>query len=257
MLSVSRKLPCAAGAFQAKPSSYVASALFASLVGRPDLSTAVRRLSTRVTRWTVPDDAAMTRMMAYCKWEAGLELRGTLSPLDEPNLAIILWTDADWNGDPSHTRSVSGAHIEIVGMESGNTFPITWRAGSQGATSNSSAESEVVALSMGVRHIGLPMQDLFEAFVGRRIPMICRVDNTQAIASARKGYSKRLRCLNRTHRISIGALHEIIADPTQNCTVEWVETKKQKGNIYTKALGPAQFMSERELVGMVRKCGRQ
>ena len=241
-----------AGVFQPKASSYVASALFASLVGRPDLSTAVRRLSTRVTRWTVPDDAAMIRMMAYCKWEAGLELKGTLAPDDEEDLTLILWTDADWNGDPSHTRSVSGAHIEVVGMKSGNTFPITWRAGTQGATSNSSAESEVVALSMGVRHIGLPMQDLFEAFLGRRIPMVCRCDNTQAIAAAKKGYSKKLRCLNRTHRISISALNEIFADESQCCSIEWIETAKQKANIYTKALGPAQFVSEREMVGMIR-----
>ena len=35
----------------------------------------------------------------------------------------------------------------------------------------------------------------------------------------------------------------------------WIETAKQKANIYTKALGPAQFVSERELVGMIR--GRQ
>ena len=200
----------------------------------------------------MPDDAAMIRMMAYCKWEAGLELKGTLAPDDEEDLTLILWTDADWNGDPSHTRSVSGAHIEVVGMKSGNTFPITWRAGTQGATSNSSAESEVVALSMGVRHIGLPMQDLFEAFLGRRIPMVCRCDNTQAIAAAKKGYSKKLRCLNRTHRISISALNEIFADESQCCSIEWIETAKQKANIYTKALGPAQFASEREMVGMIR-----
>ena len=46
------------GVCQAQCASYVASALFASLAGRPDISTAVRRLTTRVTRWTVPDDAA-------------------------------------------------------------------------------------------------------------------------------------------------------------------------------------------------------
>ena len=86
--------------------------------------------------------------------------------------------------------------------------------------------------------------------------MVCRVDNTQAIASAKKGYSKRLRSLNRTHRISISALHEIFADESQRCSVEWIETAKQKGNIYTKALGPAQFASERELVGMIRKGGK-
>ena len=55
------------GVYQAQCASYVASALFASLAGMPDIWTAVRRLTTRVTRWTVPDDAALVRLMAYLK----------------------------------------------------------------------------------------------------------------------------------------------------------------------------------------------
>ena len=47
------------GVYEAQCASYVASALFASLAGRPDISTAVRRLTTRVTRWTVPDDSRL------------------------------------------------------------------------------------------------------------------------------------------------------------------------------------------------------
>ena len=83
--------------YQAQCASYVASALFASLAGRPDISTAVRRLTTRVTRWTVPDDAALVRLMTYLKTEASLELVGTLSPDDVTGLQIELSTDADWN----------------------------------------------------------------------------------------------------------------------------------------------------------------
>ena len=70
------------GVYQVQCASYVASALFACLAGRPDISTAVRRLTTRVTRWTVLDDAALVRLMAYLKTEASLELVGTLSPDD-------------------------------------------------------------------------------------------------------------------------------------------------------------------------------
>ena len=99
------------GVQQAQCASYVASALFASLVGRPDISTAVRRLTTRVTRWTVPDDAALVRLMAYIKAEAYLELVGVLSPEDVSGLQLELSTDADWNGDACTTRSVSGMHF--------------------------------------------------------------------------------------------------------------------------------------------------
>ena len=102
------------GVYQAHCASYVASALFASLAGGPDISTAVRRLTTRVTRWTVPDDAALVRLTAYLKAEASLELVGTLSPDDVTGLQLEVSTDADWNGDACTTRSVSGMHLELV-----------------------------------------------------------------------------------------------------------------------------------------------
>ena len=150
------------GVYQAQCASYVASALFASLAGRPGISTAVRRLTTRVTRWTVPDDAALVRLMAYLKTEASLELVGTLSPDDVTGLQLELSTDADWNGDDACTsRSVSGMHLELVNPKSGNVFPLAWRSSGQSAASCSTA----VALSHGL--------DLVQEFLGERIPLVC------------------------------------------------------------------------------------
>ena len=129
-----------------------------------DISTAVRRLTTSVTRWTVPDDAALLRLMAFLRTEASLELVGTLSPDDVTGLQLELSTDADWNGDACTSRSVSGMHLELVNPKSGNVFPLAWRSSGQSATSCSTAESEVVALSHGLRHFGLPVQDLVHEF---------------------------------------------------------------------------------------------
>ena len=226
------------GVYQAQCAGYVASALFASLAGRPDISTAVPRLTTRVTRCTVPDDAALVRLKAYLKAEASLEL--------------VVSTDADWNGDGCTTRSVSGMHLELVNPKSGNVFPHAWRSSGQSATSCSTAESEVVALSHGLRHVGLPVQDLVQEFLGERIPLVCLVDNEQAITAVKRWYSKRLRCLNRTHRIAIGSLHEIVGDERQRVEIRYIESKLQKGSIYTKAMVPAQFSAERLLIGMQR-----
>ena len=114
------------------------------------------------------------------------------SDVTEPQeVALIHQTNAAWSGDPSPARNAKGAHIEIVSMESGNIFPLARRAGSQGVTSGSSAESEVVDFSMSLRQGCLQMQDLVDTIVGRRI-LICRQ------------HFKQLRRLNRTHRISIG-----------------------------------------------------
>ena len=140
------------GVYQDHCASYVASALLASLAGRPDISTAVRRSTTRVTRWIVPDDSALARLMAYLRAEASLLLVGTLSPDDATGLQLELSTDADWNGDACTTRSVSGMHLELVNPKSGNVFPLAWRSSGQSGTSCSTAESEMVGLSYGLRH---------------------------------------------------------------------------------------------------------
>ena len=156
---------------------------------------------------------------------------GTLSPDDVTGLQLELSTDADWNGDAFMTRSVSGMYLELVIPMSGNVFSLAWRSSGQSVTSCSTAESEVVALSHGLRHIGLPVQDLVQEFSGERMPLVC---------------------LSRTHRIAIGSLHEIIGDEKQRVEIRYIESKLQKGNIYTKAMVPAQFSAERLLIGMQR-----
>ena len=159
--------------YQAQCASYVASALFASLAGRPDISDCGAKVDHEGhSVETVPDDAALVRLMAYLKTEAFLELVGTLSPDDVTGLQIELSTDADWNGDACTSRSVSGMYLDLVNPKSGNVFPLAWRSSGQSATSCSTAESEAVALSHGLRHFGLPGQDLVHEFLGERIPLV-------------------------------------------------------------------------------------
>ena len=150
-------------------------------------------------------------------------------------LQLELSTDADWNDNACTSRSVSGMRLEPVNPKSGNVFPLAWSSSRQSATSCSMAESKVVALSHGLRHFGLPVQDLVHEFLGERIPLVCLVDNQQTTSATKRGYSKRLRCLNRTHRVAIGSLHEIVGDERQRVEIRYIESKLQKGNIYTKA----------------------
>ena len=89
-------------------------------------------------------------------------------------------------------------------------------------------------------------------FLGERVQLVCLVDNQQAITAVKRGYSKRLRCLNRTHRIAIGSLHEIVGDERQRVEIRYIESKMQECNIYIKRLVPAQFCAERLLIEMQR-----
>ncbi|CAK0884153.1 unnamed protein product [Prorocentrum cordatum] len=240
------------GIFPASAASYVSSGLYASLVCRPDLSVAMQRMCSRVTRWTVADDIALIRFMSYVSEYHDMELFGQLAPTDFEHLAIRLWPDADWNGDSNTTKSTSGLYCELVGTESSNSFPLTWKVSRQTATSSSSAESETISASTAVRHCALPVQTLISDMLGVLVPIDCRVDNAQAIQAIKKGYSKRLRCFPRTHRCSIGAMREIYNDPEAALDVEYHATATHKGDFFTKSLKPAPFAEARGRAGMRR-----
>ena len=174
------------GRFAEDIASYAASGLFASLVARPDIAVAVQRMCSRVTKWTVPDDERLLRFMAYIAQELDLELAGTLSPDDLEDLELVVWPDADWNGDVHTTRSTSGLFVELCGVESGNAFPLTWKVSHQTATASSSAESETVSALVAIRSAALQIQALLEDMLGATIPIRCKIDNTQAIAAINK-----------------------------------------------------------------------
>jgi hypothetical protein len=176
-----------------------------------------------------------------------------LGPDDLADLELRVWTDADWNGNPNTSRSTSGLYIELFSPASGHTFPLVWRTALQTSTASSSAESETVSLSTGLRQEALPIQELFETLLGSKLWVMCKVDNTQALAAAKKGYSKRLRHLGRTQRVSLGFLNELIEDPDLRVCMEYASTTEQKADIFTKAMHPSAFVKARALISM-REC---
>ena len=163
-----------------------------------------------------------------------------------------MWPDADWNGDFSTSRSTSGFHCELEADESGNVFPLCHKAAYQSFTSSSSAESETASASVAVRHTAIPIQMLMEAFLQRTLPISVRIDNMQAISAIKKGYSKKLRHLSRTHRCSIGAMHDLEQDPDAAVNTVHAGTKTHKGDFYTKCLGATAFGEARDRVGLAK-----
>ena len=76
------------------------------------------------------------------------------------------------------------------------------------------------------------------------------IDNTQAMAAIKNGCSKKLKALNTQHRVSIGALNELHLDPEAALELEYVKTDIQKGDSFTKTLGPQAFVAARDKLGM-------
>ena len=66
------------------------------------------------------------------------------------------------------------------------------------------------------------------------------MDNTQCILAVERGYSKKLRFLERTHKCSIGAVHELIN--SGDLVVEYAPTLTHRGDGFTKALTPSNYL---------------
>ena len=86
------------------------------------------------------------------------------------------------------------------------------------------------------------MQILLDHFLAgsrRPIELVPKVDNTQCILVVQRGYSKKLRFLERTHKCSIGAVHELIN--SGDIVAEYAPTLTHRGDGFIKALTPVKF----------------
>ena len=181
-----------------------------------------------------------------------MALTAQLGKADLHKVRLIVWSDADLCGDPEDTKSTSGMFIELCNEDTGSRWPITWAVRRQGSTAGSTAEAETVAMCSAVKQDGIPLCELLDFMMQgsrRQIELICRVDNTQALAAVRRGYSKKLRFLERTQKIAIGSVHELIENDT--IMAEYWNTATHRGDSFTKCLVPAKFLAARDLMGMV------
>ena len=239
------------GLFSKSCSSHVATLLFLSRVARPDVSVAVQRLCRMVTRWTTTHDAMLVRLFSYLDCTGPVALMAEMGPDDLQDCQLCLWSDADLCGDPEDTKSTSGLFLELINPKTDSRWPLAWSVKRQGATARSTAEAETVALCTGVKHDGLPMLELLDFMMnGSRQPMglICKVDNTQALAAVHKGYSKKLKYLDRTQKCSIGSVHELIESGVIRC--DYHQTDSHRGDGFTKALVPAKLSLARDVMNL-------
>ena len=93
---------------------------------------------------------------------------------------------------------------------------------------------------------------LLDALLGgvrRPMELVAKVDNTQAISGVHKGYSKKLKFLERTHKCSIGVIHELIQ--SGQLVVEYAPTLTHRGDGFAKCLLPSKFVEARKMMFMV------
>eukprot|EP00972_Heterocapsa_arctica_P042268 6231104-Heterocapsa_arctica.AAC.1 len=97
------------------------------------------------------------------------------------------------------------------------------------------------------------------------LPLHALEDNSQCIAAVTNGYSANLRHLSRVQRTCISSLHEAFFPETEEdvltgevdfqpelkCTIAYCPSAEHKGDMFTKPLDRALFLSGLEKIGMI------
>ena len=145
-----------------------------------------------------------------------------------------MFCDADFAGDKAACKSTTGVLLAIIGP---STFiPVATISRKQSAVSLSTCESEIIAMITGLRDEALPILDLWEALPSDgklSSDLIIFEDNQSTILVAEKGYSKQLRHLGRTHRVSLAWLSDSLI--ANNGRIIYCPTELQAADLYTKA----------------------
>ena len=135
----------------------------------PWLITAMTRLASHLTRWSVFHDRALRRLMSYIHHSSKLALRSQLAPADLATAELHCWCDADLAGDHATTKSTGGMFLALTSADGARVWPISWYSRKQTTTASSTCEAETISLSTGLRKEAIPILSLVEKLLARPI----------------------------------------------------------------------------------------
>ncbi|CAN6470472.1 unnamed protein product [Victoria cruziana] len=233
------------GAKEGKP--FYDLTLFRSIVGmlqyltftKPDIIYSVNQVSQFMH---APTDVHMEAVKHILKYLKGTLNDGLVYSKDDQYLdghRLIIYTDADWAGDPDERKFVSGYCI-FIGQN-----VVVWSSKKQKVIARSTAKAEYRAMAAGVadvtwvRHL---LEDLNEP-ISSSI-MFC--DNQSAINIARKPI---LHC--RTKHIEID--QHFVRQKVENREIEpaYVRSDSRIANMFTKGLTAGQFWTLKSKLYMI------
>ena len=91
----------------------------------------------------------------------------------------------------------------------------------------------MVSMDYGMRSFGLPALVLWDTIFQRPVKLIVHEDNQAMIRIVETGKNISLRYLQRTHRVSVGWLHEVFK--LDEVEMMYQESAKMAADIYTKS----------------------
>jgi Reverse transcriptase (RNA-dependent DNA polymerase) len=229
---------------------------------RPDIANGVRFLSAYVNNYTDIHVKLVKRMFKYLEIHADIGLKYDSSNGDMLTSAVssggnllraisnqlVAFSDASWADNYEDGTSNTGLCLML-----GNCL-IAWKSVKQRIIANSTMESEYIAMSMSITEVQDIRNTLMEIFTDtdRVVPIIessdsnaikCIMkatciygDNTAAITVGNMSYgTRRSRHINvRFHNVKNAVKEEVVK-------LEYIPTKSNKADFFTKCLGVATF----------------
>jgi len=235
----------AQGELSASACALLMKQLWVARLARPDLQKAIGDLSSKITSWSRADDRRLLRLFAYLDSTKEFLLSGAVGDAME-NCQLELFVDADFGGDHDDVKSTTGAILFLCGPRT--RFPLMWLSRRQTSTSRSTTEAEIVALAQGLFSEALPALDLWDTLLQRSIRLEIHEDNEAAIKAVSKGYSQKLRHMNRVHKINISSIHDALNN--NNIDISHCTTDEQAADIFTKALAAMKWPAALQLLGV-------
>jgi hypothetical protein len=156
------------------------------------------------------------------------------------DLSLVAYTDADWEGSVDDRRSTSGATFYL-----GDCL-VSWLSKKQSSVSLSTTEAEYIATTTCCTQVLWMKQTLQDIQVEYDEPILIFCDNTSAISISKNPvmHSKMKHIPIKFH-----FLREQVTE--KNIKVEYVGTKEQIADIFTKPLPRETFEYFRQKLGVV------
>ena len=205
-------------------------------ITRPDIMTAVNKVAKTMHDPTEEDMIAARKIVRYI---AGTLDHGiTFGNANNTEVVLVAYADASHRTDKKNVKDVSELQ-----SRTGNAFFICNKTGAfaflsqcQDLTAQSSQEAEIISLSEATRSVMHFRLLLEEMGFKQESPTIIYEDNNAAISFANgQGDFDRTKHIEIKHRLCVEKVED------GNITVNYVDTKDQIADIFTKNLPPPEF----------------
>ena len=210
--------------------------MYAAISSRPDIANAVHWLACNTVAPTSRHMQAAERVLRYLSGTKALGLvfgsRNGTEQADSRSATVecSAYADADWAGDRSDRRSISG----WVAMINGD--PISWSSKKQSIVALSTCEAELYAEAAAIQEVQWVRGMIAELGLESGAPSVIHGDNQSTLAVSKNGVKG-----ERTKHVDVKYkfITECIDDGVVQ--VKWIPSRENIADIFTKPLDVQTF----------------